>query len=366
MVTPATALIDQPVDIRVTGLQPKEKIVLAASTRDRLGVAWRSRVSFAADRSGVIDTRSNMKLFWSMLPVPKRSTATPFSISRGPTTVLVRALRNGTPVASGTLSRRGEAAGLTATDTTLATEGFVGTYYALPATQPQPAVLQLGGSLGGHGELPAALLASHGYPSLSLAYFKEPGLPATLKEIPFEYFEKALRWLGSRPGVDPKRVVVLGVSRGAEAALLLGGTYPDLAHGVVACTTDSQVLGAVGGGPAWTLGGNPIPLGPIPVERIVGPVLVSGGGKDEVVDSAQGVRDIVSRARAYGVNDVTGKIYPAAGHGIGCITPNVPLTGEIQIGPSSYAETGGTPAANELAAAASWPLVLRLLRSLSR
>jgi dienelactone hydrolase len=362
VVTPSSALVDQPVDVRVTGLHPKQKIVLVTSTRDRLGVAWRSQVRAVADRSGVVDTRSSMKLFWSMLPVAKRSTPTAFALSRGPAAILIRALIDGKPVAGGTLSRRGEASGLTSTDTTVAKEGFVGTYYALPGATPQPAVLQLGGSLGGHSELPAALLASHGYPSLSLAYFKEPGLPPTLRNIPFEYFEKALRWLGSQPGVDPNHVVLLGVSRGAEAALLLGATYPDLVHGVVACTTDSQVLGGFpGGGTAWTLGGNPIPLGPIPVERIVGPVLVTGGGKDEVVDSAQGVRDIVSRARSHGIRDVTGEIYPNAGHGIGCLIPNVPITGQIQIGPSTYGETGGTPAANEQAAAASWPLVLRLL-----
>jgi dienelactone hydrolase len=366
VVTPTSGLIDQAADIRVTGLTPKQRLVLVASTHDRLGVAWRSQIAFVADRSGVVDTRSSMKLFWSMLPVLRRSTPTTFALSRGPATILVRALANGKSLASGTFSRHGEAAGLTATETTLATQGFAGTYYALPGARPQPAVLQLGGSLGGHGELPAALLASHGYSSLSLAYFNEPGLPPTLKNIPLEYFEKALRWLGAEPGVDPKRVVVLGVSRGAEAALLLGSTYPELVHGVIACTTDSQVLGAFpGGGAAWTHGGNPVPLGPIPVERIAGPVLVTGGGKDEVVDSAQAARDIVSRARAHGVDDVTAEIYPNAGHGIGCITPNVPLTGQIQIRPSTYAETGGTPAANEAAAAASWPTVLRFLRALS-
>ena len=364
VVKPATALIDQPVDIRLTGLRPRQRVALVASGHDRLGTAFRSRLAFVADRTGVVDTRSNMKLFWSMLPVRKSAAPSSFALSRGSAVVMIQAQAAGKTIASGRLSRRGEAVGLTSADATLANDGFVGSYYALSTAQPQPAVLQLGGSLGGHAELPAALLASHGYPSLSLAYFKEPGLPPTLESIPLEYFAKALRWLGSQPGVDPKRVVVLGVSRGAEAALLLGATYPDLVHGVVACTTDSQVLAGFGGAPAWTLGGDPIPLGPIPVERVAGPVLVTGGGKDEVIDSAQGVRDITARARTHGGGDVTGAIYPNAGHGIGCIIPNVPLTTEIQIGPSVSAESGGTPAANEQAAAASWPLVLRLLGSL--
>src|SRR5205085_4049251 len=110
---------------------------------------------------------------------------------------------------------------LRATQTTLAKEGFVGTYYALPAGgAARPAVLQLGGSSGGHSELPAAVLASHGYPTFSLAYFGEPGLPQELRAIPLEYFRSALRWLAARPGVDRRRLVVLGISRGGEGTLL--------------------------------------------------------------------------------------------------------------------------------------------------
>jgi dienelactone hydrolase len=209
------------------------------------------------------------------------------------------------------------------------------------------------------------VLASHGYPTLSLAYFGEPGLPQTLKNIPLEYFANALRWLAAQPGVDPKRVVVVGVSRGGEAALLLGATFPALVHGVVACTTSAEVLPAYPGpGDAWTIGGRPVPLGPIPVERIAGPVLVTGGGRDAVIRSALAVQEIVRRARDHGRRDVVGRIYPRAGHGIGCLLPNVPLPGQIQVGPSTYIATGGTPAADERAAAKSWPLLLRFLSTL--
>jgi dienelactone hydrolase len=243
--------------------------------------------------------------------------------------------------------------------------GFAGTYFAPPHGEDAPAVLQLGGSLGGHAYQPAGLLASHGYPALSLAYFNEPGLPPALRDIPLEYFANALRWLSSQPGVDPSRVTVLGVSRGGEAALLLGATYPQLVHAVIACSPSSFVLGAhPGSGDAWTINGKPIPYGYIHVEDIAGPVLVTGGGKDAIWPSAAAVRDILERAREHHRDDITGHVYPNAGHGVGCIFPNVPASARIQIAPNAFVDTGGTPTANERARADSWSLLLRFLDEL--
>jgi pimeloyl-ACP methyl ester carboxylesterase len=101
-----------------------------------------------------------------------------------------------------------------------------------------------GGSEGGQSGpviVGAALLAAHGYPALSLAYFHEPGLPDSLTNIPLEYFARALRLLRSQPGVDLDHVLVQEASRGGEAALLLGATFPDLVNGVVAGAPGSRV-----------------------------------------------------------------------------------------------------------------------------
>ena len=49
------------------------------------------------------------------------------------------------------------------------------------------AVLVFGGSEGGLAtSLLAARFAADGYPALALAYFREPGLPQTLTNIPLE------------------------------------------------------------------------------------------------------------------------------------------------------------------------------------
>ena len=229
-------------------------------------------------------------------------------------------------------------------------------------------MLQVGGAFGGHSSLPAALLASHGYPTLSVGYFNEPGLPPTLKDIPLEYFAKALRWLAAQPGVDPNRILVLGASRGGEAALLLGINYPELVHGVIACTSSADVLGALGnprqGGDAWTLGGRAIPRGPIPIERVLGPVLATGGGKDAVWPTAEAVRELVDRARRYGRHNVVGHIYSKAGHAVGCAVPYLPLAA-IRLGRTTWLlPFGGTQASNARPRATSWPLLLHFVANL--
>ena len=160
-------------------------------------------------------------------------------------------------------------------------------------------MLVFGGSGGGlTTSFAAALLAAHGYPSLALAYFKAPGLPQTLRNIPLEYFTRALGVLRAQPGVDPRHVLVAGESRGGEAALLLGAYFPRLVNGVIAGVPSSVVNPGWPdtSQPAWTLGGRPLPaVSPsefgqpnppgkpqavIPVERIRGPILLTCGEQD--------------------------------------------------------------------------------------
>src|SRR4029079_2432814 len=182
------------------------------------------------------------------------------------------------------------AAGVTETPLLVSGAGFLGRYYrpAPRANRPVP-VLLIGGSEGGlsmTGE--AALLASHGYPALDVAYFGAYGLPHNLERIPLEYFVRAARWLGRRPGVDGRRLVVYGVSRGTEAAQLLAAHFPKLFAGVVilsplARVDPSCVPGHLGGGaPAWTLHGRPVaPVGTLlPFRSVKADVYISAGLED--------------------------------------------------------------------------------------
>jgi dienelactone hydrolase len=86
--------------------------------------------------------------------------------------------------------------------------------------------------LGGSGSnlainaLIAAPLASRGFNVLAVPFFGEKGLPSQLSRIPLEYFERIFEWLGNDPRTAGQPVQIIGMSKGAEAALVLASRYP--------------------------------------------------------------------------------------------------------------------------------------------
>ncbi len=112
--------------------------------------------------------------------------------------------------------------------------GIVADLFHDGSGKPHKAIVLLGGSEGGKAWSSRGTrkmvdqLVSMGYTLLSLAYFKSPGLPPLLQEIPLEYFGKAFKWLINQPEALPDELAVIGMSRGAEAALLLGSRNPKI------------------------------------------------------------------------------------------------------------------------------------------
>jgi dienelactone hydrolase len=263
-------------------------------------------------------------------------------------------------------------------------KGFYGDLY-LPVdiSHPKPAVLVFGGAEGGltTAAFIADTLAAHGYPAMALAYFHEPGLPKTLSRIPLEYFARALRFLAAQPGVDRQHLITWGISRGSEAALLLGVHFSQLVHGVIAGVPDSHVDGSypAGHGPAWTLHGKAVPAAtsadftvPTPVdvpasiiavEKIKGPVMTICGGQDKVWPSCAFSQAIASRRHAslVSAHDVYLR-YPRAGHGIGAALAFVSAKSPTQVLPfGAVQHLGGSLVANARAGAQAHVQVLNFL-----
>jgi dienelactone hydrolase len=353
-VTARGPLLDSPVTIRVTGLEPHEHVQLVAATRSDDGSRWRSTTALTADRDGRADLGSHPMRFLEAMRLAARDST--FALRQPRMTVDLALRRGDETLASTTLTRTTVARGVR--ERRLAGE-VVGTHFAPPGDGPRPAVLLLGGSEGGDA-MPAAggLLASHGIEVLTLAYFGEPGLPRHLKRIPLEYVLRGLEWLRRRPGVDPDRVSVGGVSRGGELALLLASTYPDRVDRVAALVPSAFVFPAYDAplhGAAWTVRGRGVPWGQtarIPVERIRGPLFTVGAVDDLIWESGRFVDEIAAHRHAHDDEDVRLK-YERAGHLAGSAIPYIPL--------GEHGEFGGFPRPDADARADLWPKLVRFL-----
>ena len=271
--------------------------------------------------------------------------------------------------------------------------GLVGHFYAAAGASRRTSLLMLTGSGGGYPEEAAARdLARAGYPVFALAYFRDRGgdppelEQSQLRDVPLEYIFKALDWLEARPEVRADRIALMGESRGAELALMIGSLRPDVA-GVIAYSPGTLRWPAVGGGgAAWTLHGSPLPYaetiynratpmsqwtdildGPadvrnaaaIEVEHIHGPVLLLSSKADEVWPSARMANDIEARLRANGFSyRVENVQYENASHllmGFG------PGQTELRVNERFTMRFGGTPEGAETARNSGWARVKEFL-----
>jgi dienelactone hydrolase len=366
------ALWDMPLRIVVSRLKPDEHTMLRATTGDWFGSRYASSTRVTASSAGRIELSGDAALrpLWSLRQVGRVTGGGQTSPSALTVTLSVAGART-------KIHRLLAASGVHGSPIR---HPFYGEYYA-PATTStrRPAILVFGGSEGGLSTTEIAdLYASHGYPSLALAYFAEPGLPLNLRRVPLEYFARALSWLRRQPGVDPAKLAVEGISRGSEAAQLVGIHYPRLVQAVIAMVPSN---GAVCGitrfngtsgvrciGAAWTFHGKAIPyepagsqytIYPFPDGRIDGPIFLDCAGDDHLWPSCPMAQAIVHRLHAHHFqHTVTLLAYPHAGHGVASLHPN-------QIYYSGL--LGGLyPDSNDRAAATGWPKLLGFLRSFAR
>ncbi len=308
-VTPARVRIDQPFDVRLAGLPAGQTITLYCHYADALGLDTQSHATYRANAAGTVDLATQaptagayrgvdpMGLIWSA-PV---TTADAVSVALigyvHPGVVTFTAKIGQRVVAQATAQRSLLSAAVG--HRSLRAKGLYGEFYWPAGKTHVPAVLVVGGSEGGLDAYlwrEAALLASHGYAALALAYFGEAGLPDQLANIPLEYFMRALDWLQTQPAVDRNRLAVIGTSRGGELALLLAAHDRRL-KAAIAYSGSGLVFASVHDPrvPAWTWRGKPVAWvrknapwqgAAIPVQQINGPFLLVAGRDDHIWNSS--------------------------------------------------------------------------------
>lgn len=144
--------------------------------------------------------------------------------------------------------------------------GLIAKFYLTnEANKKKPAIILLSGSDGGmpgENAIPFSFietLVTNGFAVMALAYFGLGSLPSKLENIELEYCEKALRWLQSQSTVDKDNIAIIGQSRGAELALILGTMF----NQIKAITTFAPTNMITGGfpypnKPAWQYKGKAI------------------------------------------------------------------------------------------------------------
>jgi dienelactone hydrolase len=376
-IQPSEVLIDEPVSIRLSGFKPNQEVTIRATTDGTAfpdvtdtGIVRESQATFRTDANGEVDLEKQaplsgsyaiadgMGLFWSMAENPAKAR----SASSDPAPTLLNAVQyhykmtaevGGKEVAEATVIQDMGSASVVATD--VSANGVLGQFYRPAGDGPFPAVIALVGSQGGLLHQLPKVLAAHGYAVLSLAYFNytspvdKTSLPNSFYMIPVEYFGKAIEWLQSQPGVDPKRIGMIGTSVGGTVALQVATMYPQV----------KTVIGI--GSPTiiedreLSYQGQVLPRD-IPVEKINGSILLISGDYDSQLDSVKFGEAAVDRLKK---NDFSfpyrHMINPGAGHLISF--PYAQRADEIEQG-------GGSPQANAQAADAIWPVVLEYLAAM--
>ena len=264
-------------------------------------------------------------------------------------------------------------------------------------------VVMLGGSSGGIPEGPARRLAENGVCAFALGYFGAPGLPPALVEIPIEALQRGIEWFSERYA-GGRAVGLMGISKGAELALVLGAHLGGSISRIVAVVPSHVVwFGLKPPGPdpdrrstqsSWSLGGVPLPFlacppnvmptfserglradafcdpsahGPqevaaarIEVERSAGPILLLSGDDDHMWPSAPMADEIVRRMEDHGRgDDVTNVVYPGAGH-VFLMQDFMPLPGP---GRGPQYDFGGSTRADQIAGMDAWQRAVSFLRA---
>lgn len=191
----------------------------------------------------------------------------------------------------------------------------------------QPLVVGIGGSEGGNAWASDYWASTRqqfldsGYAFVAIGYFGCEGTPPLLDRIGIDHVYQAVMEAARNERVDKNRIALIGGSRGADLALLLGSYYAD-----ISCVVGLSASHVVFPGhtqrlttSSWTFEGRELPFVPvneaaipflmirnlrsafeamlmdtiaeqnarIPVEKIKGPVLLLSASDDEIIPAVE-------------------------------------------------------------------------------
>ncbi|MEE6498410.1 hypothetical protein FKM82_003085, partial [Ascaphus truei] len=205
-----------------------------------------------------------------------------------------------------------------------------------PGKGPFPGIIDIFGGVGGLIEYRASLLARHGFVVLALAFCSYEDLPRSFQKLDLDYFEEAAELLLRHPKVSGPTIGVVGVSKGAEIALMMASYLPQI--GATVCINGTcSVYGST-----FYYKGNLLLKGSffnqekmmiteegllhtaglyddctdsfIPVEKAIGHILFVVGEADQYYNSKSFAEEGLARMIGHGRNNAKMLSFPGAGH----------------------------------------------------
>ena len=220
---------------------------------------------------------------------------------------------------------------------TLATPNVESKLY-LGTGENQSLIVGLGGSEGGnawtsdHWKETREKFIEKGYAFLAIGYFGAKGTPDTLQKIAIEDVHNAIEVAAGNKKINKQKIAIIGGSRGADLALLLGSYYPDIkcVVGIVASNVTFPGNTNHFTTSTWTYQGIELPFVPvneaavpfmmkrdlrgtfeamlkdtvaeekalIKVEKINGPILLISATKDEIAPTTPMSEKMIARLKA--------------------------------------------------------------------
>ncbi|XP_058502354.1 acyl-coenzyme A thioesterase 5-like isoform X1 [Solea solea] len=229
-VQPSRGLMDEKFIILVQNVPPCCALTVRAFNQCDKGNKWEAYGHYTADATGTMNVAEDfslggtysgiepMGLLWSLRPVQgsklgqrlvKKNTQTPMevtiSVYQGHQT---EGFMNQVPLACAVVERWYTTPGVRRIPIT--EEGLDAVLFLPPGPGRFPGVLDLWGAGTIFVEYRSAMLASHGFASLTLNYLKPKVTLETGKMVDNEYFERAYTFLQKHPAVLSDRIAMLG------------------------------------------------------------------------------------------------------------------------------------------------------------
>uniref|UniRef100_A0A669BPY5 Acyl-coenzyme A thioesterase 5 n=1 Tax=Oreochromis niloticus TaxID=8128 RepID=A0A669BPY5_ORENI len=224
-------MFDEPIQVKVAGLRPRQVVSMRAKLTDDKGVVFSSSATYRANGNGEVDLKRDpslggsyvgvepMGLLCSMRPLTMHKIYLKTNAINPQVVKFSVHEEEGRLLAEMTNERLLMRDGVTRVPVN---EGNIcGVLFTPPGKGPFPAVLDLPTSVS---EARPSLLANKGFVVLSMAVYNKKGENST--ETHLDHFEEAMNFLKQQPKVGSKGVGIMSRCKGANIGLSLAAFVP--------------------------------------------------------------------------------------------------------------------------------------------